>query len=153
MFCNCQLFCAVAWNRFFFFFLFCCCCSLWKLKAGRQRQPWVAVRPLVSFCPSVQVQENYFQLRLCGATDVCNVFHLLPRHFCFISWAPSLWRSATRPTRLCLCVCVCVRVFCLLWAGFRSLFLFSALPLKENPLGFYKRSVPWALTACPDRHT
>lgn len=37
--------------------------------------------------------------------------------------------------------------FWLLWGGFKRLFLFFVSLLKENPLGFYKPSVPHGLTA------
>lgn len=78
-----------------------------KLK-GRLAAAAVSRRPSAGIFLSLRSGENYFQLRLCGATDVCNVFHLLPRHFCFISWASRLWKSATRPTRLCVCMRACV---------------------------------------------
>lgn len=122
------------------------CRSLWNLKAGWQQQPWVAVRPLESFCPSVQVRTIFSSV--CAAPLMCAMFFTC-FHVIFASYPERRGFERALHGRHA-CVCVCVRVFCLLWAGFRSLFLFSALPLKENPLGFYKRSVPCTLTACPD---
>lgn len=110
-----------------------------------------------SCCPSLRFPlslqsgvENYFQLRLSGSTDVCNVFHLLFIISFHILSGPALKKCYLADVSVC---------FWLLWARFKRLFLpfylfiyvffISGLSAKRESsrLLQYKPSVPHALTA------
>lgn len=108
----------------------------WIVQADRQH-PRIAVHPLDFLCLSSQVWRTIFS-SVWAAALMCAMFFTCSSSFHFISWAGLLWRSAI--WLMCLCVFGCF------WVDLRSCFYFFSL-LKENPLGFYKPSVPHSLTA------